>query len=444
MNEVRVVLDKFKPRPYQLPIFDAIENKKYKKVMAILPRRAGKDIAAWNLCIRECLKKVGTIFYILPTYAQAKKVIWNSITIDGTRFLDFIPPEVIYSQNAQEMSVCFINGSRLQLVGSDNYDSLMGSNPMACVFSEFSLQNPLAYEFLRPILAVNGGWALFLSTPRGKNHLWDKFKLAKELKDEWFAYIMTVDDTKHLSPEQLALERREMSEDLIQQEYYCSFNRGVDGSIYAHYINDLRLKGQIGPVPWESSHKVSTAWDIGFRDATSIIFFQQIGQTVRIIDYYEKNLENLEHFAKVVHSKPYIYDKHYFPHDMRMTEWAGPKFTRAWKANELGIKVNFVDEVGLADGIEFTCTQFPKLWFDETRCQLLINHLENYRYEYDERLQRYKDKPLHDKTSHGADALRYLCLTLPKGKDALSARELDQRFASARSGGNPNLPPIFR
>ena len=156
-------MNKFQPRSYQLPILDAIENKGYKRVVAILPRRAGKDFTAFNLAIRQCLNKVCVVYYIFPTYSQAKKVIWDSVTNDGKRFLDLIPDELVTSKNGQEMKIRFANGSLLQLVGSDNINSLMGTNPYGVIFSEYALQDPRAYQFIRPILAANDGWALFIS-----------------------------------------------------------------------------------------------------------------------------------------------------------------------------------------------------------------------------------------------------------------------------------------
>jgi hypothetical protein len=218
----KIHLNKFLPRTYQLPILDAILNKGYKRVLAILPRRAGKDIVGFNLCIRACLQKVCTIYYIFPTYSQARKVIWQGITNTGEQIIDYIPEEIISSKNSQEMSIQFTNGSRLQLVGSDNYDSLMGTNPQGIVFSEYALQDPRAYQYLRPILTSNEGWALFLSTPRGKNHLFELYEIAKQ-HDSWFCYKLTVEDTNHISLHEIEKERHDgvMSEDLIQQEYYC-------------------------------------------------------------------------------------------------------------------------------------------------------------------------------------------------------------------------------
>jgi len=264
----------FIPRPYQTPICDALENKGYKKIIAVLPRRAGKDIVAWNLAIRQCIKKRCVVFYIFPTYSQAKKVIYDSITNEGVTFHDFIPEKLIKSKNAQEMKFTFINGSILQLVGSDHYDRLVGTNPYGCVFSEYALQDPRAYQFIRPILAANDGWALFISTPRGKNNLWELFKVAEQ-NDNWFAYKLTLDDTKHISLEEIEQQRLEgiMSEDLIQQEYFTSWTMGVEGAYYTKYIDNLRIKNQITDVPYEPAFKVYTAWDLGVPSIDIILLF---------------------------------------------------------------------------------------------------------------------------------------------------------------------------
>jgi hypothetical protein len=225
--ETRIHLNRFKPRSFQLPLFDAFENKKFKKLVAIWPRRSGKDVCAFNLVVREALRRVGVYYYIFPSYSQARKVIWDSLTNDGQRFLDYIPPALVEKTNSQEMKITLTNGSLIQLIGSDNIDSIVGSNPRGCIFSEYALQDPRAYQFIRPILAANDGWALFVSTPRGKNHFWELYQIACE-SPGWYCSKLTLDDTQHVPLNEIEKERADglMSEDLIQQEYYC-FPAGV-------------------------------------------------------------------------------------------------------------------------------------------------------------------------------------------------------------------------
>lgn len=442
--ETRIKLDKFQPRPYQRQIFDAIENKGYKRVLAILPRRAGKDVCGFNLVLRAALRQIGVYYYIFPTYSQAKKVIWDSITNEGERFLDYIPDALIYSKNSQEMKIVLVNGSIIQLVGSDNYDSLMGTNPRGCVFSEYSLQDPRAYQYIRPILTANGGWALFLSTPRGKNHLWELYQIALN-SDAWHCIKLTIADTQHIPFSEIERERAEgiMSDDLIQQEYYTSFTMGVEGAYYLKYLDRMRVKGQIGNVPFEAGFRVHSSWDLGVRDSTCIILFQVVGQTIRIINCYEKNKEGLEHYAKILDQMGYQYGKHIAPHDIKVTEW-GSGMSRIEKARQLGIKFILAPDLSVEDGIESVRSALSKIWIDEVKCAPLIKALENYRQEYDTRHKIYKSNPLHDWSSHWADAMRYLCISLPKTADGLSAEELDKRYREAVYGENSNMPAIFR
>lgn len=443
--EIDLRLNAYVPRPYQLPILKALSNG-YKRVLAILPRRAGKDITALNYVIRQMWENPGVYYYIFPTYSQAKKVIWDSITNDGKKILDYFPDDLIIVKNSQEMKIRMSakNGqeSLFQLIGSDNYDALMGTNPRGCVFSEYALQDPMAYQYIRPILTANGGWALFISTPRGKNHLWNLAELAKNSPD-WFYYKLTIEDTNHIPMSEIEKERKEVSEDIIQQEYYTSFEMGVEGAYYARYIDKAKREERVGTVPWENGFKVHTAWDIGVRDQTSIIFFQVIGQTVRIIDCYENSKHGIEHYAEILQGKPYLYGTHIAPHDIRVQEW-GSGITRIEKARQLGIKFTLSDDVNVSDGIEASRSLFSKLWIDEKKCVNLLKALENYRQEYDSKKKVYRPRPLHDWSSHYADSFRYLAVSLPKTRDGLTAEELENRYNKAMLGPQGNLPPVFR
>jgi len=440
--ETIIKLNKFVPRSYQLPLLDALENKGYKRVIGVLPRRAGKDICAFNFCIRQCLKKVCIIYYLLPKLTQARKVIWDGIMIDGTSILSFIPPEVIANKNSQEMKIRFVNGSILQMGGSDSYDRLLGTNPYGIVYSEFSTSDPKSYQYLRPILSVSDGWALFISTPRGRNHFYNLYNFALESPD-WFAYKLTIEDTKHITVEQVKKEAREdaaidgiegeISDEMILQEYYCDFNRGIEGSIYCKYIDKMNLNGQITHVPYQSGFPVNVAIDIGVSDATCIIWFQCIGTLVHIIDCYSNTGQGLEHYAKVIQSKDYVYGHYFAPFDISVKEW-GSGQTRIEKAKELGIRFKIATRVSIEDGIESVRSAFSKIWIDEVKCKPLLKSLEAYRYEFDEKNKRYRDNPCHDWSSHYCDAMRYLAVSIHRCRDGASPEDLDKRYNEVMYG----------
>jgi hypothetical protein len=216
---------KFQPRTYQLPFLQAMDNGK-KRAILIHHRRAGKDKICFNFMVKKAFERVGTYFYFLPEYAQAKKVIWENIDNDGFRMLDHIPKEVLKKKpNDTELKIELVNGSVIQLLGADVFDkSGVGTNPVGVVFSEFPIQRPDIWAFVRPILKVNGGWAVFNGTPRGQNHAYEMFKMAESLPDDWFTQVLTVDDTGVLSKEDIEQERAEgMPQDMIDQEYFCKF-----------------------------------------------------------------------------------------------------------------------------------------------------------------------------------------------------------------------------
>ncbi len=232
----------YKPRDYQLAFWKAMDNG-CKRAVLVWSRRSGKDKTSWNFTIREALKKKGTYFYMLPEYEHARKVIWDAIDKEGIRFLDHVPKEIVSGKNESEMKITLVNGSIIKLVGSDSYDSLVGTNPMGVVFSEYSIGDGRAWDFIRPILAENGGWAVFNFTPRGMNHGWKILQQARNEPEQWFHQVLTVDDTKCISPEVLESERKQMPEELFRQEYYCEFLDGA-GAFFTR-INENLWDGEM-------------------------------------------------------------------------------------------------------------------------------------------------------------------------------------------------------
>jgi phage terminase large subunit len=404
---------KFEPRWYQLPILKAFDNG-IKRILQLWHRRSGKDKLDLNIVIREMAENVGMYYYFYPTYAQGKKALWDGIGKDKLRYIEHFPRELVEGKpNDTEMKIRFRNGSLFQVIGTDDIDKIVGTNPRGCVFSEYSLQNPKAWDYIRPILAENGGWAIFNYTPRGKNHGYDLYEMAIG-NPKWFVSKLTIDDTKVLSSDDIEEERKSgMTEDLIQQEYYVSFIASVQGAYYWKEYDKAEKEGRFGNVPYDPAVPVYTVWDLGVSDAMSIGFYQIIGNEVHKIDYYESNNQGLPHYVKVLKDKEYVYGKHFAPHDIKAKELTTGK-SRLETAKSLGITFEVVPSIGVQNGINAGRLLFPRLWVDKEKCKEWLKLIPQYTKEYDEEKKIFKDTPLHDWTSHGADEYRYASIIINK------------------------------
>ena len=393
------IVSKFYPRPYQLKVLNALQSG-IKRVVWVCHRRAGKDVTMLNWCISQLVSTTQTCFYVMPTYSQGKKVIWDSITNDGLRILDYFPSEFIAQKNNQEMKLRLKNGSLFQVIGSDNIDSLMGTNPKIVVFSEYALQDPAAWDYIRPILLVNKGVAIFISTPRGRNHFHELCLTAKTTPG-WFYERLTIEDTGILTPEDMDQERLEgMSEELIQQEYYCSFDRGVEGSYSAQLLMEMREKGKIASFKHDSYRMTYTAFDLGWEDATAIIFFQFHGSDIHIIDCEEFNHTKLLHVKDILTKRGYKYGGHLFPHDVEQVDGLISGCTRKEYLEELQIPVTTVPKMPIADGIQAVRAIMTNRIHIDEGCKGLIRSLENYHRTWDDKKKIYNQHPHHDEYSH--------------------------------------------
>lgn len=405
----------WKPRNYQLPFWRYMENGGTRAAL-IWNRRAGKDSVSINWTAFDAVQHVGVYWHMAPEQKQVRKIVWDGIDKQGRRIIDQVfPKEIRRSTNDTEMKIVLKNGSIWQCVGSDNYDSLVGANPRGVVFSEYSIGNPAAWDFIRPILLENGGWAIFPFTPRGQNHGERLFSMAQD-NPEWFCQRLTVDDTKVVSQEQIENERNELISQLgvdaanaiIQQEYFCSFTSAVLGSYYGHLIDELEKQGRINTEPYEPSLPVITAWDIGVGDSTAIWFAQKVKNELKVIDYYEASGVGLPHYAKVLKEKPYVYDFHILPHDIRHTDFStGISRLDALRQMNVG-RVEVLAATAVDDGIDAVRRLLPKCSFNKQTCESGLKKLRLYQKDWSDKNNDWSLKPKHDWTSHSADAFRYL------------------------------------
>ena len=392
-----------------------------KRAVAVWHRRAGKDSTALNYTACEAIEKPGVYWHMLPTQRQARKVVWDGIDRKGRRVANQVfPREIVKKKRADEMQIELINGSIWQLCGSDNYDSLVGANPVGVVFSEWSLCNPAAWDFIRPILSENGGWAIFIYTPRGKNHGYKMAEMARKNPD-WFYSRLTVEDTARddgspvITSEAIQAERDAgMSEEMIQQEFYSSFDVAIPGAYFGKEIANARNDGRICFIPVEKHILTYTFWDLGISKGNSMVVWwvQAIGNEIRVINHYEKENEPMSHFIHVVQQfeqdHGIKYGAHYAPHDIGVRDLITGK-KRQDTAREMGINFTMVDRTtDLNESIEAARRLFSRCWFDENRCDRGINALASYHREWDEKHQCYKDQPVHDWSSNSADAFRQM------------------------------------
>jgi len=283
MAEIDLPANGWIPRDYQLPAWKALESGR-KRLALAWHRRSGKDELALHWAAVSAMARVGSYWHMLPQANQSRKAVWDAVNshTGRRRIDDAFPEEIRESTREQDMFIRFKNGSTWQVVGSDNYNSLVGSPPVGVVFSEYALADPNAWAFLRPILAENGGWAMFISTPRGRNHFGRMIQFART-DPEWVCQVLTVEDTKAISAEIVAQERKELriergekeADSIIAQEYFCDFDAGVPGAYWAELIAKAERDGRIGNFPAMPHFPVGTAWDIGVGDSTIIWFYQE-------------------------------------------------------------------------------------------------------------------------------------------------------------------------
>jgi hypothetical protein len=375
--------------------------------IAVAHRRAGKTVA----CVNELIKAAATcglnnprFAYIAPQLNQAKDIAWNYLL----EYTDCFGPE--RKVNASELWVELPNnGARIRIYGADNPDRLRGIYLDGTILDEFGDMDPTVWtQVVRPALSDRKGWAIFIGTPKGKNTFHQLWTLA-EGDSDWHRLMLKASETGLLDAAELADAAKMMSEDEYAQEYECSFEAAVKGAYYGKEMNDAEAADRIVGVPYDPRLPVNTAWDLGVADSTVIWFIQTVGRETRIIDVLKGEGVGLDWYAKRLSERDYVWGNHYLPHDVEVRELGTGKSRKEVLAG-LGIKATVCPNIPLADGIQAVRMLLPTCWFDKDKCKAGIEALRMYRREYDEKRQEFKQHPLHDWTSHYADALRYFAV----------------------------------
>ena len=414
----------WEPRDYQAPLWRYMHGGG-KRAIAIWPRRHGKDDLALHFTACAAHERVGTYWHLLPQQNQARKAIWNAVNprTGRRRIDDAFPAGIREATRDDEMFIRFKTGSTWQAIGSDNYDALVGTPPIGVVFSEWALSNPQAWSLIRPILLENGGWSMFITTPRGRNHAHRMYEMA-ERSEDWFAEHLTADKTSVFTGAQLENEKAELidergeadGEAIFEQEYMCSWSAALPGAYYARIIDRLEKDGGLGRVPYNPAKQVHTAWDLGANDQTVVWFVQKTATGWAAIDYLASTGVGIDWYVKELLSKPYVYGEHLLPHDADDQQLVLPQAASIAdtlrKLNLRGVRI-VPRTKSVANDINEVRKVLALCVFDQEKCAHGIDALRSYRRVWDEKLKAYRDHPLHDWASDPADAFRTFAIGKP-------------------------------
>ena len=414
-----------------------------KKAFIVWHRRSGKDLTMLHQTAKMMHQRKGSYWHIFPTFSQGRKAIWEGFTKDGKRILEnvfpgFIDPKrsgsIVKRKDEQQMMLELKCGSIWRLLGSDKVE-VVGAGPVGVVFSEYAVASPVAGRMISPMLRENGGWEVYITTPRGNNHAKEMFDAATR-DSLWFTDTKTLYDTRAYDPEGTIAEERAkgMPEALIKQEYLCDWTAALAGAVWGDQINQLDSQGGMNAFQ-PGFDQIFTSWDIGYTDSTSIWFWRLHDGGIDFIDYYEEHGKPLRHYFDLVNSKPYKYVKHWLPHDARQQTLASEVNILNQCLREWPGMVAISPDLSLMDGINAARWLLMQGVRFHPRCKEGVDALRNYHFEYDEEKKDYSPRPAHDWSSHGADAFRYAA-TVVKVSQLLTKK------AEAKAESEPAAKPL--
>ena len=407
-------------------------------------RRFGKTILGINALINAAYNSamrgdhMPRFVYLAPDRTQAKDIAWDWMKFYAGKIPGAKP-------NESELYIRLPGGAKIKLKGAENPEALRGPYLDGIFLDEFAqMREGVWSAILFPQLTDRRGWAIFSGTPQGEDEFYEKWKYAQADPD-WYAAMFRASETGIIPADELLLARAQMTDDEYAQEFECSFAAAVRGAYYAREIERAEAEGRIANVPADPLLPVHTVWDLGVSDSTAIWFFQRLTSgEIRVVDYYAAQGEGLPHYARVLKEKPYLYGCHIGPHDIAVRELGTGK-SRLETARGLGLNFEIAPNLAQIDGINAARMILPRCWFDRGRCADGIKALRQYRRVYDEKGKTFRLKPLHDWTSHAADAFRYMAVGLDLAKEsgvglggqatmqAAEARALYERYGPPRA-----------
>lgn len=413
----RVRVPNILPRDYQEPVFDYwIDNQEPgQRAVECWARRMGKDLTYMSVACSKSFERKGLYVHFLPEAEHARRTIWDGFTNDGEPLIDVAFPKELRAKTLDhDMRIEFKNGSAWQLGGSDQYDRWVGGNPIGIVYSEFALAHPRGWDLMRPILKINGGWAAFVSTPRGYNHFHTILELAKQNPTWRWSHINAL-EAGVMSQFDIDEEVRQgMPEELARQEYLCDFSAANVGAILGRQIERADKEGRLLDSVYDAAgERIDVSLDLGFRDTAAAWFWQRWHDGHGLVDYDEDNGLDAEQWIQRLSDKPWAYGTIYLPHDARAKTFQTrhtvvEQFSEAIRDGRLNaLRAEVVPLTSISDRINAARTVMPYCRFDRVACAQGLLVLREWQYKYDEQKKTFSREPDHNWASHGGDAFSY-------------------------------------
>lgn len=427
-----MTIHQFRVRWYQQNFHRALVDRTHDRLIAIWHRRAGKDEIVLNAMRDLALKDPGTYWHCFPEQKQARKAIWNGVNgkTGRRRIFDAFPERIIKRMQDDDQFVELKNGSTFQLIGSDRYDSTVGSGPKGIAYSEWAISNPAAWAYHSPMIRETKGFAAFITTPRGNNHAKTMFDRAQANPDLWFSQLLSIEETEALTPEVLAealaeyqdLHGMDLGRALFEQEYLCSWSGAMIGAYFGAEMNKAEREGRIRHFEIDWAHPCHVVMDLGKAANNPMWIFQVIAGQPRIVDFYRPETDDLDDWVKWLDDRGYT-GTTYVPHDIAVTEWGSTR-TRLSILEGKRKNVKRIPRVSVADGLQAGRTTINEAIFYAAkegtlptedaragRVALGVDGLKNYRREWDDELKVFRENPVKDWAEHIGSAFRYLGLS---------------------------------
>jgi phage terminase large subunit len=394
----------YTPRALQEELHQMLDANRFN--VLVMHRRFGKTVCAVNHLLKRAIeesKPNPRLAYIAPTYRQAKNVAWDYLK----QFAGKIPATKFHET---ELRCDLPNGARISLLGAENPASLRGIYLDMAVMDEVAdMPQSIFPEVIRPALSDRHGSCAFIGTPKGHNYFFELWETAASTQG-WARKMYKASETGLLDAEELEAAQATMTDDQYNQEFECSWVANVPGSVFGKELQQADDQGRITSVPHQPNLKVDTWWDLGVNDNTSIWFTQEVGRgEIHVIDYVEDRGEGLPHYIKMLDAKPYTYGSHFGPHDLEVREMGTGK-SRREAAYSLGLTFRLVPRLPIEDGIHAARMLIPRCHFDRDNCRHGLESLRHYHRSYNDRTRTFRDQPVHDWSSHAADAFRYMAV----------------------------------